>query len=39
MWSLRQLLHPMDEVQAIEFLLSKLRDTKTNTEFFESMRR
>jgi transcription termination factor Rho len=39
MWVLRQLLHPMDEVQAIEFLLSKLRDTKTNSMFFESMRR
>jgi len=39
MWVLRQLLHPMDEVQAIEFLLSKLRDTKTNSAFFEAMRR
>jgi transcription termination factor Rho len=39
MWILRQLLHPMDEVQAIEFLLSKLRDSKTNTAFFEAMRR
>lgn len=39
MWILRQLLHPMDELQAIEFLLSKLHDTKTNAEFFDAMRR
>ena len=39
MWILRKLLHPMDEVAAIEFLLNKLKDTKTNNEFFESMKR
>ncbi|EQD76594.1 transcription termination factor Rho [mine drainage metagenome] len=39
LWILRQLLHPMDELAAIEFLLSKLKDTKTNSEFFDSMRR
>jgi transcription termination factor Rho len=39
MWVLRKVLHPMDELAAIEFLLSKLQDTKTNSEFFESMKR
>ncbi len=39
MWVLRKVLHPMDELAAIEFLLSKLQDTKTNTQFFEAMRR
>jgi transcription termination factor Rho len=39
MWILRKLLHPMDELQAIEFLLDKLKDTKTNAEFFDSMKR
>jgi transcription termination factor Rho len=39
MWILRKLLHPMDELAAIEFLLDKLKDTKSNGEFFESMRR
>ena len=39
MWILRKLLHPMDELAAIEFLLNKLQDTKTNEQFFESMKR
>jgi len=39
MWVLRKVLHPMDELAAIEFLLSKLQDTKTNADFFESMKR
>jgi transcription termination factor Rho len=39
MWILRKLLHPMDELAAIEFLLGKLQDTKTNAEFFDSMKR
>ena len=39
MWILRKLLHPMDELAAIEFLLSKLQDTKTNDSFFDSMKR
>ena len=39
MWILRKLLHPMEEIQAIEFLLDKLKDTKTNEEFFNSMKR
>jgi transcription termination factor Rho len=39
MWILRKLLHPMDELAAVEFLLDKLKDTKSNGEFFESMKR
>ncbi|HSG33330.1 MAG TPA: transcription termination factor Rho, partial [Sphingomonadaceae bacterium] len=39
MWILRKLLHGMDEIGAMEFLLDKLKDTKTNAEFFDSMRR
>jgi transcription termination factor Rho len=39
MWILRKLLHPMDELAAVEFLLSKLQDTKANVEFFDSMKR
>ena len=39
MWVLRKVLHPMDELAAIEFLLSKLKDTKTNVKFFEAMKR
>ena len=39
-WILRKLLHSMDDdTAAIEFLLDKLRDTKTNDEFFQSMKR
>ena len=38
-WILRKLLHPMDELQATEFLLEKLKDSKTNDEFFEQMPR
>ncbi|MGB5540771.1 MAG: transcription termination factor Rho [Gammaproteobacteria bacterium] len=39
MWILRKLLHPMDELAAMEFLLDKLKATKNNNEFFESMKR
>ena len=39
MWILRKLLHPMDEIAAIEFLTDKLKATKTNEEFFQSMKR
>ncbi|MCP5466140.1 MAG: transcription termination factor Rho [Steroidobacteraceae bacterium] len=39
MWILRKLLHPMDELAAVEFLLDKMRNTKTNAEFFEAMKR
>src|SRR5690554_1775664 len=38
MWILRKILHSMDEIAAIEFLLDKLRQTKTNDEFFDNMR-
>jgi len=38
-WILRKILHPMDELAAIEFLMNKLKDTKTNDEFFDSMKR
>jgi len=37
MWILRKVLHPMDTVEAAEFLIDKLRLTKTNDEFFLSM--
>ena len=39
MWILRKLLHGMEDLPAIEFLMDKLKDTKTNDEFFMSMRR
>jgi len=39
MWVLRKVLHPMDELAAVEFLLNKLQDTKKNAEFFEAMKR
>ena len=38
-WVLRKLLFPMDELEAAEFLIDKVRATKTNAEFFDSMRR
>jgi transcription termination factor Rho len=38
-WILRKLLHPMDELAAIEFLLDRLKESKTNAEFYESMKR
>jgi transcription termination factor Rho len=36
-WVLRKLLYPMDELEAAEFLIDKVRATKTNAEFFDSM--
>lgn len=39
MWILRKILHPMDEIAAMEFMLEKLKTTKTNAEFFESMKK
>ena len=39
MWILRKLLTSMEDVQATEFILDKLKDTKTNEEFFNSMKR
>jgi len=38
MWILRKILHPMDELAAMEFLYDKLKATKTNQEFFDAMR-
>ncbi len=38
-WILRKILHPMDEMAASEFILGKLKDFKTNEEFFISMKR
>lgn len=38
-WILRKLLHPMDELQAIEFLLDRMKDTKTNDDFFDQMKK
>jgi len=37
MWILRKVLHPMDTVEAAEFLIDKLKLSKTNDEFFQSM--
>jgi transcription termination factor Rho len=39
MWILRKLLHGMEDTSAVEFLLDKLKETKTNEEFFLSMKR
>ena len=38
-WILRKLLHPMDELAAMEFLLDKMKNTKSNDEFFATMKR
>ncbi len=38
-WVLRKLLYPMDELEATEFLLDKVKATKSNADFFDSMRR
>jgi len=39
MWILRKLLSSMEDVQATEFIIDKLKTTKTNEEFFSSMKR
>ena len=39
MWILRKIVHPMGEIDGIEFLIDKLAMTKTNDEFFDAMRR
>lgn len=39
MWILRKIVHPMGEIEAMEFLIDRLSMTKTNDEFFESMKR
>lgn len=38
-WVLRKLLYPMDDLEAMEFLLDKIKGTKNNSDFFDSMRR
>jgi transcription termination factor Rho len=38
-WLLRKLLHPMDDIEALELLLDKLKGTKNNAEFFDAMKR
>ena len=38
-WVLRKLLYPMDDLEAAEFLVDKIRATKNNADFFDSMRR
>jgi len=39
MWILRKLLDPMEDAAATEFVIDKLKDFKTNDEFFLSMKR
>ena len=38
MWLLRKFLHPMDDIEAMEFLVDKLKASKTNADFFDLMR-
>lgn len=38
-WVLRKLLYGMDDIEAMEFLLDKIKATKNNAEFFDAMRR
>ncbi|MDX1573366.1 MAG: transcription termination factor Rho [Methylophaga sp.] len=38
LWILRKILAPMDPVEAMEFLMDRLKSTKTNAEFFDSMK-
>ena len=38
-WVLRKLLHSMDEIAAVELLIDRMKQTKTNAEFFDSMKR
>ena len=38
MWILRKLLYNMDDLEAMDFLLDKVKATKTNNDFFDSMR-
>ena len=37
MWMLRRIINPMNNVDAMEFLIDKLKDTKCNDDFFNSM--
>ena len=38
-WILRKFIHSMEEIEAVEFLIGRLQQTKTNAEFFDSMKR
>ena len=38
-WILRKLLNSMDDVAAIEFLLDRMKATKTNEDFFDTMKK
>ena len=38
-WILRKLLYSMDEIEAMEFILEKMKATKNNNDFFDMMRR
>jgi len=38
-WILRKLLYPMDEIEAMEFLIEKMKATKNNHDFFDLMRK
>ena len=38
-WILRKLLHPMEEFEAMNFLMERLKATKNNADFFDSMKR
>ena len=39
MWVLRKVVHPMDEIGSIEFMLERLQGTKTNDDFFDMMKK
>ncbi|MBL7003925.1 MAG: transcription termination factor Rho [Gammaproteobacteria bacterium] len=39
MWILRKFLHSMDEAEALEFVLDRMQSSKTNTEFFDQMKK
>ena len=38
-WILRKLMHPMNDIEAVEFLLDRMKATKTNSDFFTAMKR
>jgi transcription termination factor Rho len=38
-WVLRKVLYPMDDLEAMEFLLDRVKATKSNAQFFDSMKR
>jgi transcription termination factor Rho len=38
-WVLRKFIHDMDEVEAMEFIMDKMRSTKNNAEFFDMMKK